>query len=73
MKKRVFAGLLWFYVTWYAWGFIASAFGVSELLGPVLALIVAVLVAGDPFGRIWNTNRARPAVSDHSAAVGEPA
>ena len=53
MKKRVLAGLLWFYATWYAWSMVAALAGLPELLGPVVGAAVAMLVAGDPFGRIW--------------------
>ena len=54
MKKRVAAGLLWFYVTWYAWAVIASFVGLTDLVGPVLAALVAALLAGDPMHRIWS-------------------
>lgn len=55
MKKRVLAGLLWFYATWYAWSLVAAFSGLPDLLGPVLGAAVAMFVAGDPFGRIWGT------------------
>lgn len=53
MKKRVLTGLLWFYATWYAWSMVAALAGLPELFGPVVGAAVAMLVAGDPFGRIW--------------------
>ena len=53
MKKRVIAGLLWFYVTWYAWGVIAYFAGVTDLPGPLLEIVAAALFAGDSFGRVW--------------------
>jgi hypothetical protein len=72
MKKRVLAGLLWFYATWYAWNVMAAFVGVPVLAGPVLAAAVAMLLAGDPFGRIWTSRRTRPVVSAHSP-VPDPA
>ena len=30
MKKRVAAGVLWFFAAWYAWNVIAAIIGVSE-------------------------------------------
>ncbi len=75
MKKRVLAGLLWFYVTWYAWSFIAAYAGLTELWGPVLGAAVAMLIAGDPMGRIWgrkDTAEAAVAMTTPSR-VGEPA
>jgi hypothetical protein len=68
MKKRVVAGLLWFYVTWYAWGVLAYFTGITDLLGPVAGLAVAALIAGDPFGRIWGGKPLRrPAVVNPSS------
>jgi hypothetical protein len=72
MKRRTLAGLLWFFVTWYGWSFVAAAVGVPELLGPVLGIIAAALVVGDPFDRIWHSREAR-AVPERSVAATEPA
>ena len=61
MKKRVVSGLLWFYVTWYAWSFVAAYAGLPEIWGLVLGAAVAMLIAGDPMSRIWGgTSKARP-------------
>jgi hypothetical protein len=54
MKKRALVGLLWFYAAWYAWSIVASFAGLSDLWGPVAGAAVAMLIAGDPAGRIWN-------------------
>ncbi len=66
MSKRVAAGVLWFFAAWYAWNIIATIIGVSEAPGPVFGLLAAVLLAGDPFGRIWakapETADAQPAL-----------
>jgi hypothetical protein len=53
MKKRALAGLLWFYVVWYATAMLADAFGLSPALGPILATGAAAIVAGDPRRIIW--------------------
>ena len=53
MKKRVAAAVLWFYCGWYAGAMIASFVGISPALGPILGVVAAVLIAGDPRGIIW--------------------
>jgi hypothetical protein len=55
MKKRIAAGVLWFFVTWYAWNVIGWMTGLAAGVGPLLGFAVALLIAGDPFGRIWTT------------------
>jgi hypothetical protein len=60
MKKRVVAGALWFFAAWYAWNVIAAFAGVSSAPGPVFGVLAALLLAADPFGRIW-TARSMPA------------
>ena len=72
MKKRVLAGLLWFYATWYAWSVIAAFVGAPTLVGPVLGAAIAMLFAGDPSGRIWGARRTRPVAAAHTA-VPDPA
>jgi hypothetical protein len=75
MKKRLLAGLLWFYVTWFAWAFIAAFSGMTELAGPVLGAAVAMVIAGDPMGRIWPNESARQASAPRQSTVqvSEPA
>ena len=53
MKKRVAAAVLWFYCGWYAGAMIAHVVGISPALGPILGVVAAVLIAGDPRGIIW--------------------
>jgi hypothetical protein len=53
MKKRVLAGVLWFFAVAYAWNFVASFLGVSEAPGILLGALAALLFAIDPAGRIW--------------------
>ena len=60
MKKRVAVALLWFYVTWYAWAFVASLTGLTDLAGPLLGAALAALIAGDPMHRIWSSGTDRP-------------
>ena len=73
MKKRVLAGLIWFYAAWYAWSFVAEVSGLSELWGPVLGAAVAMFVAGDPLGRIWGGGSVRRPVVAATAQQSEPA
>jgi len=53
MSKRIVAAFLWFYAGWYAGSVLAFGFGVPELLGLVLGVASAWLMAGDPLGIIW--------------------
>jgi hypothetical protein len=71
MKKRVLAGVLWFYVTWTAWSFLAAFLGLPGILGPIFGAVVAVLIVRDPLDRIWvvgsETRRpAMPTTAPHS-------
>jgi hypothetical protein len=54
MNKRLIAGVLWLFAGWYLGNIVAFQLGLSDLLGPVLGIAAAVLVAGDPFGLIWD-------------------
>ena len=56
--KRVLAAVLWFYMVWYAWAMFASFAGLSEVVGPALGVVAAVLFAGDPLHRIWDVRKA---------------
>ena len=51
--KRVLAGFLWFWAVSCAWAMLATFVGLPGTAGPILGLAAAVLVAGDPFNRIW--------------------
>ena len=61
MKKRVAATLLWFYSMWYAGAMIATLFGLSPALGPILGTAAAAIVGGDPRNLIWSRREATPA------------
>jgi hypothetical protein len=54
MKKRVLAALLWFYAGWYAGAMIAELTWISPVLGPIIGVAAAALIAGDPRGIIWS-------------------
>jgi hypothetical protein len=71
MKKRALAAVLWFYSFWYAGAMIASVFGLSPALGPILGTAAAAIVAGDPRGIIWNRSGAKP-VKAASTTKGRP-
>jgi len=71
MKKRALAAVLWFYSFWYAGAMIASVFGLSPALGPILGTAAAAIVAGDPRGIIWNRAGVKQAGSA-SKANGRP-
>ena len=72
MKKRVAAGAVWLYVTWYAWSVLANATGLPDVLGPFLGLAVAAFVWIDPTNRIWQVPLAAPSRVPDSAAVPDP-
>jgi hypothetical protein len=54
MKKRILATFLWFFAGWYGGAVIAYALDVSAILGPILGVAAAGLIAGDPRGIIWS-------------------
>jgi hypothetical protein len=53
MNKRILATILWLFAGWYLGNLVAFQFGLSDLFGPVLGVIAAVVVGGDPLGLIW--------------------
>ena len=71
MKKRVLAGVLWFYAAWYAWSVFASFVGLPDLAGPVIGLAAGVLFAVDPLGRIWTEAEPRAAQADTAPVAAE--
>ncbi len=54
MNQRIAAGVLWLFAGWYLGNIVAFFFGISDLLGPILGLAGAAIVAGDPLGLIWS-------------------
>ena len=53
MLKRMIALVVWLYVTWVAWNFVAYMTGLSTLPGPLIAAVLSALIAADPTHRIW--------------------
>ncbi len=53
MTKRIAAAALWFLSGWTVGNVFAMLVGVPEVVGPILGLAAAALVAGDPLGIIW--------------------
>ena len=72
MKKRVVAGAIWLYVTWYAWSVLAIATGLPEHLGPFLGLAVGTFVWIDPTNRIWKARPVAPSRIADPAGVLDP-
>lgn len=72
MSKRIAAAVLWFFALWYLGAFIAFVLGVPDLLGPVLGVAGAALIAGDPLGAIWmRTGSGSVAAEPPSKVLGE--
>jgi hypothetical protein len=63
MNKRIAAGVLWLFAGWYLGNILAFYFGISDLLGPILGIAAATVVAGDPLGRIWTGSAGRVTVA----------
>jgi len=57
MSKRILAAVLWYLTGWCVGSFVAYGLGVSELLGPILGIAFAAVIAGDPMDRIWRPAR----------------
>jgi hypothetical protein len=59
MSKRILAGVLWLFAGWYIGNILAFYFGISDLLGPILGVAAALVIAGDPLRIVWsNVGRA---------------
>lgn len=69
MKKRVFAATLWFYAGWCAGVMLAAVFGISDLLGPVIAIAAGGIIAFDPRRVIWSRPLIQPSVQRHAEAA----
>ena len=63
MKKRVLAGVLWFFAVAYGWNLIALALGLPEFPGYGLGAIAAFLFAADPAGVVWKHDARQPAAA----------
>ena len=67
MKKRVLAGVLWFFAVAYAWNLIALALGLPEGPGYALGIIAAFLFAADPARIVWKRDASQPAAATSAA------
>lgn len=56
MTKRILAAVLWFVSIGYLWALIATVIGISTAPAALVGATAAVLIAGDPFGRIWRVD-----------------
>ena len=54
MKKRALAAVLWFLAAAYLWNVVATITGISTAPAILVGGVVALIVAGDPFHRIWS-------------------
>jgi hypothetical protein len=68
MKKRVLAAILWFYAMWYAGAMVATVFGLSPALGPILGTASAALIAVDPRHVIWTKSSRSETTAPATAA-----
>ncbi|HEY7522702.1 MAG TPA: hypothetical protein VH720_03480 [Candidatus Limnocylindrales bacterium] len=57
MKKRLLAGILWFYAGWYAWAMVASLASLPDVFGPLVGLVAAAVVVVDPLRFVWKAPR----------------
>jgi hypothetical protein len=70
MSKRILAGVLWLFAGWYIGNILAFYFGISDLLGPILGVAAALVIAGDPLRIVWSnvgrspSTEGNPATSD---------
>ena len=62
MNQRIAAGVLWLFAGWYLGNIVAFYFGISDLLGPILGVAGAAIVAGDPLRLIWSGSPQRAAI-----------
>ena len=68
MKKRVVTSVLWLYAGWYVGAMTAFLVGLSPVLGPIVGISAAVLIAIDPRHVLWSQPLSAPAVAPTRAA-----
>ncbi len=54
MLTRIVAAFLWLLAGWNGGAIIAEVLGISVILGPILGLTAAFLVAVDPLHAVWH-------------------
>ena len=70
MSKRILAGILWLFAGWYLGNIAAFYLGISDMLGPILGVAAALVIAGDPLRIVWSnagrspSAKGRPATTD---------
>jgi hypothetical protein len=72
MLKRFSATFLWLFAGWYGGAMLAEAFSVSPVLGPILGITAATMIAIDPLGAIWKRNTDATTVQVRSQGSPEP-
>jgi hypothetical protein len=73
MTKRVLAGILWVYATWYAWSLYAGLADINVLWGPVIALSVVAFIAALRVRQAWAESSITAPRLAASVQSGEPA
>jgi hypothetical protein len=67
--KRVIAALLWFNAGWTVGAFASWMTGVDALVGPLLGIVAAALIAGDPAGIIWKAQGTAKSVGEAASGA----
>jgi hypothetical protein len=65
MTKRIAAGILWFLAVTTGGEFAAFMWGTPQVVAPLIGLMAALFIAGDPLGLIWKKSDVR-AVRNHA-------
>lgn len=58
MNKRAIVAIMWFLVGCYGGWYLALLLGASDLIGPLLGVVLAAFFAGDPLRVIWTSKSA---------------
>jgi len=53
MKLRIASTVLWFLAGWFLTGAIATALGMSSVIGPLVGVAWGTLIAIDPLHLLW--------------------
>ena len=69
MTKRALGALLWFAAVGLGFEILWSVTGAPRLVGPGLALLIAILVTIDPTGHIWAQRSTSPVVGQQLHAT----
>lgn len=69
MSHRLIAAILWFATIWVTYEIVWSVVGVPRIAGPLVATVVAALVALDPLGLFFARPTKRSVASDQPAGA----